>query len=185
MLVHVRCTRVQPVGTGVYTQTHMYTYIVTHELPAPSPFPAKGFVPGAGLQPRPGPSCHPWQRPARQKPRLPRSQASGCPSTAGREGRRGGKTPKGATGFMKWSVSHTEQCFSTGAVPFWTSFGQTPMPASGWARGVQRGLRGREEPQGQAGCPAAAAETAMKPRGVFWGAGQKCKQEAAHNLPSP
>ena len=82
-------------------------------------------------------------------------------------------------------MSHTEQCFPRGAVPFWTSFGQTPMPASGWGRGVQRGLRGLEEPQGQAGCPAAAAETAMKPRRVFWGAGQKCKQEAAHNLPSP
>ena len=107
VLVPVRCTRLQPVGTGVYTQTHTYTYIVTHELPAPRPFSAKGFVPGAGLQPRPGPSCHPWQRPARQKPRLPRSQASGCPSTAGREGRRGGKTPKGATVFMKWvSESH-------------------------------------------------------------------------------
>ena len=81
--VHVRCTRLQPMGTDVYMQTHMYTHIVTHKLPAPRSFSAKGFVPGAGLQPQPGPSCHPWQRPARQKPRLPQFQASGCPSTIG------------------------------------------------------------------------------------------------------
>ena len=157
--VHVRRTFAARGHTCTHTCSHTSCQLPDPSLPKGSrsrpPAPAR-------------PSCHPWQRPAHQKNRLPQPQASGMPQHCWKRGDRAAKTPEGTTVFMKW-VTESHRAMFLSQVQFLSgpaSDRRLCQPQAGG--GSAEGALWPEEPQQWAGGREAASETAMKLCSLFW-----------------